>query len=118
MTKSARCTPEGRHYEVVSPEMARSYGGWFDPPEPFCCWGMFLAPTAKAAVARAVRSPEFSEWVREQRGSNEPPFKGLRATPTLCEHGACWGCDRHPDAPGCRACAEAGAKIDAEAGFR
>lgn len=53
---------------------------------------MVEAPTAKAAIAAAVKLPEFDQWVREARGDGVPPFKGVRARRAVCEHGNCWAC--------------------------
>ena len=93
-----------RHYEVVSPEMLS--GGSWEPPDPFRCWGVYLAPNAKAAKVMAIKDPEFKEWVRETRGF-EPPFKGLTVRLFRCEHGRCWSCDTDEDGIACDACVAA-----------
>jgi len=104
------CGKNGRHYEVISPEMVEYHQSW-DPPEPpdyYRCWGLYLAPNAKAAKAMAVKDPEFREWVTEARVDGVPPFKGLEARRTLCEHGVCWGCgDQGEDSFGCPECDKA-----------
>lgn len=84
-------TVEHRHYEVVSPPMTEYFGGQA-PPETGICWAMVEAPTAKRAIALAVKSPEFRPWVDEARGDHVPPFKGLKAQRAVCDHGVCWGC--------------------------
>ncbi len=93
-----------RHYEVISPEM--THYEYMGPPELFRCWGVYLAKNAKDAIRQAVADPEFREWVVEQRASREPPFKGLKAFRTLCDHGVCWGCvpdlDETSNCPECR----------------
>lgn len=71
---------------------------WYEPTEELVCWGMFEAPTKRAALIAAVKSPDFKEWVSERRADRMPPFKGLQAKRPICEHGNCWGCDE------CAAC--------------
>lgn len=88
------CEDGKRHYEVISPEMVAYYS--MEPPEPFRCWGIYLAANAAQAKVEAVKDKEFYEWVRDARGDGVPPFKGLTAKRTLCEHGHCWGCDECP----------------------
>src|ERR1039458_9442902 len=79
------------HYEVVSPVM--NTGGYYGPLEPFQCWGVYLAPNAKAARVLAVKdTKEFGDWVTAARGDNRPPFADLDAHRFLCDHGACIGC--------------------------
>lgn len=96
-----------RHYEVVSPEIT-SYSQYSpEPPDIFRCWGIFLAKDAKDAIRQAVASEEFREWVDEARGDHVPPFKGLRATRCLCEHGVCWGCKDSDERTSCQQCEEA-----------
>ena len=95
------CQAGKRHYEVVSPPMVfYPYNG---PPEEDACWGFYLAKNAKDAIRQAVADPAFSEWVNEQRADNQPPFKGLKASRTLCEHDVCWGCGA-ADNPICPEC--------------
>ena len=97
-----------RHYEVLSPEMvyySQSYPP--EPPDIFRCWGIFLAKNAKDAIRQAVASEEFREWVGEARGDHVPPFKGLRATRCLCEHGVCWACSGSDERTSCQQCEEA-----------
>lgn len=85
------CQTGKRHYEVVSPSMVfhPSYG----LSDSLVCWGFYLAKNAKDAIRQAVADPAFSEWVNEQRADNQPPFRGLKASLTLCEHGVCWECE-------------------------
>ena len=71
----------------------------YGPPEPFLCWGLYLARNKRDAIKQAVADPAFDEWVREARGDRVPPFKGLKATLAICPHGCCWGCDH-----GCAEC--------------
>ena len=92
-----------RHYEVVSPTMT-SYG-YMEPPDPYICWGLYLAPNARTAVVMAVKDPEFSDWVGEQRISDKPPFQGMKASLAVCEHGVCWGCAEDDEHPNCAECA-------------
>lgn len=88
------CEDGMRHYEVISGEMVTC--SWMEPPEPFCCWGLYLAKNKHSARAMAVKDPEFHEWVREKRGDGVPPFTGLKVQLTRCDHGHCWGCDPCP----------------------
>lgn len=82
-----------RHYEVVSPTITDYHWGVLEPPEDYVCWGCYLAKNAKDAIRQSVAGDDFSPWVQEQRGDGSPPFKGLKASPAVCEHGVCWGCE-------------------------
>jgi len=97
-----------RHYEVVSPVM-RHYPAWeLEPAEDFQCWGLFLAPNKRNAIVQAVADEDFRLWVEERRANNEPPFKGLVASLSLCEHGVCWGCNTDgTERTNCPECEEA-----------
>src|SRR5579884_844167 len=80
-------------------------GGIYDPPEPFHCWGIYLAPSARAAKVMAVKDDEFKPWLRDTQG--EPPFKGLTARLFRCEHGVCVACGADPEEHPCGfACSE------------
>ena len=93
-----------RHYEVISPEMCEY--SFYEPIEPYRCWGIYLAKDTKDAIRQAVKDPEFRYWVKEQRADGQPPFKGLKAKRTICEHGICWGCGSENDpSETCSACA-------------
>ncbi len=108
----APCEDGERHYQVLSPEMC-SYP-MYEPAEPFRCWGIYLAKNAKDAIRQAVADEAFREWVQEARGDHVPPFKGLKATRTLCEHGRCWACEcDDDDVPTCPECTAAWAERDA-----
>src|ERR1019366_9245841 len=87
-----RCTPDGSHYEVVSPWIRHYYGG-YEPPEDFRCYGVYFAQNAKAAKVKAIADPEFKEWRDDSAGS--PPFKGLTVLLFRCEHGTCFDCGGH-----------------------
>jgi len=80
---------------------------WNEPPDEVRAWGVFLASNAKNAAAHAAASPEFAEWVQEQRAARRPPFKGLRAELAVCEHGVCWGCADSDERTNCQSCEEA-----------
>jgi hypothetical protein len=102
------CNAEGTiparrfHYEVFSEVMTSfSYG---EPPEPSVAWGMYFVHNAAEAKKLAVQDKDFSEWVTMQRGDGVPPFKGLTARLTRCEHGSCWGCNSDEDSSGCEEC--------------
>ena len=84
-----RCTPDGSHYEVVSPWIRHYYGG-YEPPEDFRCYGVYFAQNAKAAKVKAIADPEFKEWRDDSAGS--PPFKGLETRLFRCEHDSCYSC--------------------------
>jgi len=106
-----------RHYEVVSPEVPDYRHSWNEPPEPSRCGGIFLAENARSAIRQAVADEAFLDWVSMARGDGVPPFKGLKATRTLCEHGVCWGCAGDDEATNCPACQEAWDREDEESGL-
>lgn len=97
-----KCKGNLAHYEVVSPTMTS--GGYMEPPEPFCCYGLYLARNSGAAKQEAVKDPEFSDWVTEARGDGVPPFKGLAVRLARCEHGNCWACNADENTSGCPIC--------------
>lgn len=96
-----------RHYEVISPEMVEYHQSW-DPPEPpdhYRCWGLYLAKNKRDAIKQAAKDEAFRDWVTEARGDRVPPFKGLVANLTLCEHGICWACGQDEEGlPTCPEC--------------
>lgn len=65
-------------YLVVSPEM-EFYGNREEPNEIGSCVVEVDAPSKRQATAEALRTREFREWVREQRGENKNPFVGVVA---------------------------------------
>lgn len=67
-------------YLVVSPEM-EFYGGGYEPNEFGSCVVEIDAPSKRQAIVEALRSNEFREWVRDQRGDNKNPFTGVVALP-------------------------------------
>lgn len=64
----------------------------YEPPEYYQAYVEVLTKDARSAIVQAVKTDEFSEWVLEARGDGMPPFKGLKAWRTLCQHGVCWAC--------------------------
>ena len=99
------CAESKRHYQVVSPEMR--YYPYNGPPEPFVCFGFYLAENAKDAIRQAVADEAFIEWVTDARADRVPPFKGLKASLARCEHGVCWGCENGDEMTSCGLCREA-----------
>jgi hypothetical protein len=91
-----------RHYEVFSPEMLTT--SFYEPSDPFRCWGVYLARSAKRARVLATQDKEFAEWVREARADRVPPFKGVTVRLARCEHGVCWACHSSATSTGCEAC--------------
>ena len=90
-------------YEVVSEPMTTYYDG-YAPPETGCEWGVFMARNQREAKILAVRSPDFSESVREARGDGVPPMARLTGRLARCEHGVCWGCKSTEESSGCADC--------------
>lgn len=89
-------------YEVTSPEIDHYIYG--EPPDPGVCWGKYVAPNKRQAIIKAVKAPEFKDWVEIARGDQVPPFKGLEVKLTRCEHGICWGCQATETSSGCKEC--------------
>ena len=89
-------------YQVTSPEMA-TYS-FYEPPEPFVCFGIYVAHTKREALVAAVKDSEFKEWVVEARGDRVPPYKGLKVELARCDHGVCWACTGDEDGPSCLQC--------------
>lgn len=89
---------------------------WLEPPNAYAYWGVFLARNAKDAIWQAAADEAFSEWAQEQRRDGSPPFKGLKASLCLCEHGVCWGCAGDDECSNCAERQEALAREDEEFG--
>ena len=70
-----------KHYYVVSPEMSEVVPVCDDgsgPLEVFCCVAEVDAPTKREAIRQAIRDPNMTEWVEQQRGDSKNPFAGLK----------------------------------------
>lgn len=53
--------------------------GWDDPPEEGPCVVILDAVSKRDAINKAIRTPEFREWVRDQRFDGRPPQAELFA---------------------------------------
>lgn len=96
-----------KHYQVISPVITIYSFDPYEPPDKYQCWNYYLAKNAKDAIRQAVADEAFREWVEEQRTSNEPPFKSLKASLCLCEHGVCWACNNADERTNCEECEKA-----------
>ena len=83
------------HYMVSSPEISEVVPVLDDgtgPTEYFCCVAFVVAETKANAKLLALKTPDFREWVDQQRGDGRNPLWGLKAEDAACPHGKCW-CD-------------------------
>lgn len=80
------------HYTVTSPTMIHYSSSGYEPPEPYTCWGAYLATNADHAKSQAIKDKVFKPHVDEMRADNSPPFKDLKAQRSICSHDYCWGC--------------------------
>jgi hypothetical protein len=104
------------HYTVTTPTYLIH---WQDEP-PEECWDWVSVDAASKreakvkAVARWREKPRHWQWVSDRDRSGESPFRGLKVSEPLCEHGACW-CDICADDPNWTECLQCMAEWEAEA---
>lgn len=63
---------------VISGEYQTYWGSEYDPPEYGCAVVYVDAWTVQEARVKAIRTPEFAEWVDLQRGDGKHPCSGIK----------------------------------------
>lgn len=75
-------------FYVISPELTTQYS-YMEPPETYRSVVVVEAQNEYWAKVKAIKHPDFQDWVDEARGDHRNPFTGVIAEWVHCIHGEC-----------------------------